>query len=136
MFEEYEFVNKQFIINEKADKFLTKDYYKILHLLSGEIIYKTLGGKPNSFILESISVYKARIKGEPRAWYSPIKSCSCPLILPLANCKGFIHTNIKELAQRYPECVFNEFDYIPVSKEEAIAAYGLNIPSGYIAGEK
>jgi hypothetical protein len=133
MFEEYEYVIKQSITNEKADKFLSKNYYKIFHLLSSEILYKELLVPHNIFKLDSKQCYEGRILGKPMGWYLSWKQYSCPLVLPLHCCKGFVHTNIANgsLGKRYPECTFNEFDYIPVSKEEAIIAYGLNIPLSY-----
>ena len=132
MFEEYDYVHKQFITNKKADIFLSKQYYKILHLLTCEIIHKDLLSN-NKFNLDVIESFRSRILGKPAGWWYSWRIYSCPLVLPLNCCKGFIHTNLENglLAKRYPDCTFNEFDYIPVSIEEAIAAYGLNIPASY-----
>ena len=137
MFEEYEYVHKQLITNKKADIFLSKQYYKILHLLTGEIIYKDLFSN-NKFKLDVMACHQGRLIGKPVGWWFSWKMYSCPLVLPLNCCKGFIHTNLENglLAKRYPNCTFNEFDYILVSIEEAIVAYGLNIPTSYYTKEK
>ena len=120
MYEEYYILPKQPITKQKAEKFLSKQYYKIYHILTLDTITRYIG---------PYSEYRHKFIYAP-SWLI-IKNMATkwkiPVVLPLNCCKGFVHTNLLCLRKTYPECSFNEFDFIPVSTEEVIAAYGLTI---------
>ena len=114
MYEEYSQVSKLIMKETKIQQFLSHDYYKILHLLSGEFLYR-----PHFMNKIVLSQYKT-------PWYN------CPVVLTLPNAKGFVRASLDLTRSSYPVmsrlygvCGFNEFDYIPVSKNEALRAYNI-----------
>jgi len=139
MRDEYSEVSQLIITNKKAEKFLSNDFYKILHLLTGEILYRDCSGNGSKKMLEATVKRKRRLREDTKVVYPTYFNNyykSCPIVLTLKACKGFIHTNLKELQKIYPDCQFCEFDYIPVSKEEVIKAYGLNIVDTFSINNK
>ena len=139
MYEKYRAVQSSLITNEKANRFLSKTYYKIYHILTEEFVYRDLScsyGEPSGpFKPENEILYKRRHDRIATAHYPSYLSCkSCPVVLPLVGCKGFVRQGIKDgtLQKLFPDCSFEEFIYTPVKPQEVVAAYGLNIPNLYL----
>ena len=125
--DEYYWIAPQLITKRKLDKFLSRPYYKILYIPTGEYIYRQLvHGRDLSIpvIPELPSTRKLRLSQER---YKQISYFACPIVLSLTGCKAFIRTNIKNgmLQKTYPECSYNEFMYIEVTPDEVTRAYGL-----------
>lgn len=116
---DYIFIHTQTLTEAKLKKFMGLKYFKAYNIITGEILYREIRYNQKLYRPESDNSYKYRQEVKN---YSFTRKLSVPCVLELHKLKGFIRNMCNQKDFKY---LYSEYDYIEVSMEEALCAFGL-----------